>query len=494
MKNDATPLTSVKLSTNDIKAELERRRFNKRDTYFPDNGPLRRELYVQHMEFLKATASFREICFVAGNRTGKSEAVCYAAMVFTTGDYPEWWEGRRFKKPVNILVAGETGKLVRDSIQMKLMGPPGGIGTGMIPKHAIIDYRPKAGIPDAIDTVRIKHKSGGESILQFQSYDQGRESFQATERDVIIEDEEPPISIHAECLMRTMTTGGLVLLAFTPLKGMTETVLSFQAKAQEGRACIISCTWDQAPHLTEKDKDELMASLPPHMRDARSKGIPQLGAGAIYPVQEADILCEPFEIPRHYCRAYGFDVGWNFTAAVWLAYDQDADIMYITHEYKRSQAEPAVHAVGIKSKGEWIPGVIDPASRGRAQADGTKLMESYLAQGLKLSPAVNAVEAGLFNVYERMTTGRFKVFRTCTEWLGEFRLYRRAEGGKIVKENDHLMDATRYVVNTGIWTPGYYADKIINPNRERGEHKQNYNPFDRAHIAQDLKNYNPLRR
>lgn len=488
-------LTTVKLTSEEIRAEQERRRFNKRESYFPETGPYRRDLYVKHMEFLKSTAHFRETCFMAANRSGKSESVCFAAMVFLTGDYPSWWEGKKFKKPVNVLVAGETGKLVRDSIQMKLMGPPGAIGSGMIPREKIVDWRPKAGIPDAIDTVRIKHGGGQESILQFQSYDQGRESFQATERDVIIEDEEPPISIHAECLIRTMTTNGIVMLAFTPLKGVTETVLSFQAKARDGKACITTATWDDAPHLTEKDKEELMASLPPHQRDARSKGIPQLGSGAVFPIQETDIICDPFEIPPHFLRGYGLDVGWNFTGAMWAAYDQDADIIYLTHEYKRSQAEPAVHASAIKARGEWISGVVDPASRGRSQSDGTQLMALYVEQGLKLTPANNSVEAGLFEMYQRMTTGRLKVFKTCTEWLGENRLYRRDEKGKIVKDNDHVMDASRYLVMTKVWTSGYYADKIMESMAGKGKHESAYNPFSREHIALDMKTgYNALKR
>lgn len=489
------PLTSVKLTSAEIKAEIERRRYNKRESYFPETGPYRRELYSKHMEFLKATATFRESCFMAANRSGKSETVCYAAMVFLTGEYPDWWEGRRFKGAVNILVGGETGKLVRDSIQMKLMGPPSSIGSGMIPKDKIIDYRPKAGIPDAIDTVRIKHKNGSESILQFQSYDQGREAFQATERDVIIEDEEPPIEIHEEALMRTMTTKGIVMLAFTPLRGMTETVLSFQEKEKVGQACIITATWDDAPHLSDEDKNELMASLRPHQRDARSKGIPQLGSGAIYPVQEADILCEPFVIPQQYFQCYGFDVGWNFTAALWMAYDQDADIMYWTHEYKRSQAEPSVHADSVKARGLWIPGVIDPASRGRSQKDGEQLLQSYNDLGLKLSIANNARETGIFNVYQRMTTGRLKIFRSCVQTIAEWRLYRRDEKGNVVKENDHLMDCGRYAVNTEVWTQGYYADPGSLGSQSFGRHEVAYNPLSQQHIAADRNTgYHPFGR
>lgn len=207
--------------------EKQRRTFNKIEQWFPDTGPFRRELYPKHIEFLRATAHHKECAFVAANRVGKSECVCYAGTTWLTGLYPDWWEGKIFKRSVNCLVAGETGKLVRDSIQKKLLGDPSNIGSGMIPKHLIIDIRPKAGIPDAIDTAVIKHCSGATSILQFGSYDQGREAFQATERDVVILDEEPPLDVYTECLMRTLTTKGIVLAAFTPLKGMSEVILSF---------------------------------------------------------------------------------------------------------------------------------------------------------------------------------------------------------------------------------------------------------------------------
>ena len=54
-----------------------------------------------------------------------------------------------------------------------------------------------------------------------------------------------------------------------------------------------------------------------------------------------------------------------------------------------------------------------------------------------------SVEAGLMDILDRMQTGRFKVFRHLAEWWEEFRLYHRKDG-KIVKERDDLMDATRY--------------------------------------------------
>lgn len=208
--------------------------------------------------------------------------------------------------------------------------------------------------------------------------------------------------------------------------------------------------WNDSPHLTEDQKREMLAALPPHQRDARSKGIPQLGSGAIFPVQESDILFDDMAIPDHWPRAYAIDVGWNRTAALWGALDRDSDILYLYSEYYRGQAEPAIHAQGIKARGEWIPGVIDPASRGRSQTDGAQLFEMYKELGLNIEFSINAVESGIYDVWTRLATGRLKVFKSLVNWRSEFRLYRRDDRGKVVKENDHLMDCLRYLCVSGL--------------------------------------------
>lgn len=203
------------------------------------------------------------------------------------------------------------------------------------------------------------------------------------------------------------------------------------------------------PHLNEKTKAEILSSIEPHLRDARTQGTPSLGAGAIYPIPLSEILVDPFPIPDYWPRAYGLDVGWNRTAAVWGARDPSVDCLYLYTEHYRGHAEPSIHATAIKARGDWIPGVIDPGARGRGQRDGEQLLADYLSLGLKVTPAVNAVEAGLYQVLELLSTGRLKVFRTMMSWQAEYRLYRRNEKGAIVKEFDHLMDATRYLVVSG---------------------------------------------
>jgi hypothetical protein len=208
--------------------------------------------------------------------------------------------------------------------------------------------------------------------------------------------------------------------------------------------------WRDVPHLSQQQIDEMLASLPPHQRAARSEGTPQLGAGAIYPVPEEDLAVADFPIPEHWPRAYALDVGWNKTAALWGALDRESDILYIYSEHYRGQAEPSLHAQAIRSRGEWIPGVIDPASRGRSQKDGSQLLQTYIDLGLDIEPAFNGVESGIYEVWQRMSSGRLKFFKSCSALFSEFRLYRRDEKGRIVKVNDHLMDALRYLIMSGL--------------------------------------------
>lgn len=208
---------------------------------------------------------------------------------------------------------------------------------------------------------------------------------------------------------------------------------------------VVQAGWDDVPHLTAQAKRELLSSTPPYLRDARSKGVPSLGSGAIYPIQLEDVMVPPFAIPPFWRRCYGMDVGWNRTAAIWLAEDPVDKTLYGYAEHYRGQAIPVVHATAIKARGDWIRGGIDPASRGRSQNDGKQLFADYTASGLHLTLAPNAVEAGIYAVWERLETGRLKFFTTLQHLAAEYRLYHRKDG-KVVKKNDHALDGLRYGV------------------------------------------------
>jgi len=202
---------------------------------------------------------------------------------------------------------------------------------------------------------------------------------------------------------------GMIIMTFTPLKGFSQLLTTYlkgkiDAKTEDlgNSKWVDRWTWDDIPHLTEEWKKQQYESLPPHQREARSRGIPTMGTGVIYPVQWEDIKCDPFTIPNDWPRIYGMDVG-NHTAVVWLATDPSTNKMYVYDCYQRDATEPHIHAANIKNRGTNItdnpllqlPGVIDPASAGASQIDGNRLIDMYRNQGLKVTSAINAVEAGL---------------------------------------------------------------------------------------------------
>lgn len=434
-------------------AEGERRAAAKFRQFFPEAGPLARGCYPKHLEFFAAGARFKERLFMAANRVGKSEAGAFEVTCHVTGLYPSWWVGRRFTEPVEVWASGTNSQTTRDIVQAKLLGSIHAPGTGMIPAHLIVSTQSARGLIGALEGAVIKHVSGGQSILGLKTYEQGRQSFEGTAKHVIWDDEEPPADVYTEQLYRTVTTKGIVLVTFTPLQGMSDVVRGFlepDTEAAREFKWFIQAGWKDVPHLDGEEKRALLSSTPLYQIQARTEGEPMLGAGAIYPIAEAEVLTPTREIPDTWRRVYALDVGWNRTAAVWGAEEPGTGILHLYSEHYQGQGEPASHAQAIRARGEWVRGVIDPASLGSSQIDGRTLIEIYGKLGLKLEPAVNAVEAGLTEVWNRLVSGRLKVQEHLHNWRSEFRKYHRNEDGKVVKANDHLMDATRYLVVSGL--------------------------------------------
>jgi phage terminase large subunit-like protein len=215
---------------------------NRIDTYYPHRGPLRRELYPKHLAFFAAGKEYRERMLMAANRIGKSTVGAYETTVHATGRYPAWWDGKRFDHAISCIVAGDTNLTTRDILQMKLLGKltrqPGdsmteaiGLGTGMIPRNALHSVTPRAGLPNAIESVLVHHVSGGYSMIKLRSFEQGAEAFQGTEEDLIWLDEQFPQQVYSECITRLMTTNGHLLMTFTPLQGVTPIIREFMEKA-----------------------------------------------------------------------------------------------------------------------------------------------------------------------------------------------------------------------------------------------------------------------
>lgn len=407
--------------------------------------------YPKQLEFHEMGATKRERLFMAANQSGKTVAGSAEGAIHLTGRYPDWWKGRRFNRPIAAYAGSVTRETTRDGLQRLLLGRTGAFGTGMIPKDAILSTMAAQGVADAIAIVRIKNEFGQPSTLTFKSYDMGREKWQADTLDMVMFDEEPPLDIYTEGLTRTNTVAdSIVYLTFTPLLGMSDVVRRFLMEKSEDRG-VVTMTIDDALHYTPEQRERIIASYPEHEREARTKGIPTMGSGRVYPVLEEMIAEDGGRIPDYWARIVGMDFGWDHpTTAAWLAWDRDADVIHLYDVYRVRQQTPVIHAAAIKARGPKIPVSWPHDGLQHDKGSGEQLAELYRKQGLAMLPERaqfpddrgNGVEAGVMELLDRMQTGRFKVARHLNDFFEEFRLYHR-EDGKIVKEHDDILDAVR---------------------------------------------------
>lgn len=418
------------------------------------------EPYSKQREFLALGAVRRERLLMAGNRVGKSHCGAYEAAVHATGMYPEWWKGRRFDGPTKGWVCGVTAQAVRDVCQAKLCGPPGverEFGTGMIPKDKFED-KPTLGrgIPDVFDTLHVKHVSGGVSTIVFKSYEQGRQKFQGEGLDWIWFDEEPDLDVYSEGIARIGERSGISWMTFTPINGPTAVVLRYTDEPSPDRI-VVSMTLDDIPvegHISAADKAKIEAGYLPHEREARAKGIPMLGSGRVFTATEGSIIEPPIEhIPAYWTKIWGIDpgIGHPFGAAL-LIWDKDNDVLHLHHCFRMVDALPIVHCERIKKVAGGAPVAYPKDAADREKGTGEPLAAHYKKQGLWMlhehatwPDGGMSTEAGIFELDERMRTGRFKVAAQLTEFFEEYRFYHR-KNGQIVKIKDDIISAVRVAV------------------------------------------------
>lgn len=431
--------------------EIERRQRTSRLRFYKP--------YPKQIEFHKSGAAYRERLFMAGNQLGKTLSGAAEAAMHLTGQYPDWWPGRRWDRPVTMMAGSESYELTRDGVQRLLIGPPlneEDWGTGYIPKAAILDTTRRAGVSGTLDSVTVRHASGGASTLLLKGYDQGRSKWQANTVDYVWFDEEPPEDVYLEGITRTNATGGSIAVTFTPLKGMSTVVARFIMPGDDEGAKyrnVTTMTIEDAEHYSPEERARIIASYPAHEKEARTKGVPSLGSGRIFPIADEAITVAPFEIPKHWVQIGGLDFGWDHPfGATGCAWDRDADVFYVTKVYREREATPIIHAAALKPWGDWLPWSWPHDGLQHDKGSGEQLAVQYRGQGLKMLPeratfddGTNGVEAGISDMLQRMQTGRFKVFSTCGEFFEEFRLYHRKDG-KIVKERDDVISASRYAL------------------------------------------------
>jgi phage terminase large subunit-like protein len=326
----------------------------------------------------------------------------------------------------------------------------------MIPKENWVGKPSSArGVADAYDTMAVRHKSGGTSLLTFKSYEQGRGKFQGKGVDFEWWDEEPPDDVYQEGMARLIATGGCAAMTFTPLNGMTLVVTRFFSEQSNNRA-LVQMTIDDALHIPAEERAQRIADMKPHEREARAYGVPMLGEGRIFQTAE-ETLVEPAvefdHVPQAWTKVWGVDFGiaHPFAAAL-MAWDRDTDTLHLLHCIRFSDGNAIDHAKAINAIAAGIPIAWPHDGNEREKGSGEQIAVLYRQEGLPMmgSWATHpeggySVETGIMEMDSRMKSGRWKVAEHLGQWREEYRGYHR-KNGLIVKERDDLISASRYAM------------------------------------------------
>jgi phage terminase large subunit-like protein len=449
----------------------------------------------------------------SANKIGKTWAVCAEDGFDLTGEYPDWWEGYKFKGPVRLVAGGINNDKTRDLLQKALFGDPvlweESLGTGWIPKRCIGKIQKKRGVPNAFGHVKIKHYTDGVydgwSQIAFQSYEAGKEAWMGDEIDVFHLDEEPPEDIFDQAGRGCISSGGLIKMSYTPENGKTNVVRRVEEDySMHGAGWIdvagedfslplgkdeviefktIRTLKGKPGHLTEAKALLAAKSFPVYQLPMRAKGIPVLGSGLVFPYSEEDIKVDPFTIPDHWKHGAAMDFGGSASTAhatTWgaFAYDELTDTIYLYDCLKINDKEISGVATDIKVRPtSWIP-IQWPHDGNKTLGEGGPTKVQYEKYGLNMfnneenpdkSHFTNPPEEGkregtggiqimpgITEISNRISDGRFKVFSTLTEWFDEYRNYHQKDG-KIVDENDDLMAMTRY----GVQSIRHYITSVV---------------------------------
>lgn len=419
-----------------------------------------RSMYGWQHQFNALTKINHASLLLAANQVGKTRTGCAIDAMHLTGEYPDDWEGHKFDFPPLCWLLGYSGEKTRDLLQKKLFGEvvEGQFTGGYIPKEKILDKIPMSGTPRAMREVRVQHVNGI-ARCQFWSYSQGQHALMGDVVDWYHIDEEPEDhEIYPQVVTRTINgdrgKGGRGILTFTPENGKTELVSQFMDEDLPGQSWL-NATWDDAKHMTPEKKVLVLANYPPYQKAMRSRGVPLMGAGLIYEIDEELIKCDPFPIPLHFRLINGMDFGWNHPwALIQLAIDEENDIVYVIRAFKRSKLLPHDAWRATKKWAEHVP-TAWPQDGLQTRENGKEKRDMYVEEGFELTDNHATWEGGGVSVHVGITqlnrlfqTGQLRIFSDLHEVFEELRQYHTKTTPKgnaeIVKLKDDILDCIRY--------------------------------------------------
>ena len=421
--------------------------------------------YPWQREFFAAGAWASQRCLVCANGVGKSATICAELAMHVTGRYPPWWKGIRFDYGGwECWIGSIDNDMQKRGPQRALLGRElDSVGTALIPADTIksMELR-QAGVKSVVDTLVVNHESGRPVTVKWLTFEQGWRKWQSGDPKIILWDEEPDESnveqkdIMSETLTRLVRNNGIWLVGYTPLLGETNLTKHFM-ESNDSKVWWKGATWDDAPHMDAQQRKLIEEQYPAHQRDARTKGVPMLGTGRVFTIGDSEITIDPIHIPDHWARICGLDFGLAHpAAAAWIAWDRDTGNFYLYDCWKKENVTTYDHARVVNARAKWIPVAWPHDGEKRDPKSGKRFADIYRNEHevnmLSKSARYKNDEGGsqaqwpiIEEVRLLMEAGKFKVFRTCKDWLTEFSSY-HVKDGQIVARRDDCLKASFYAM------------------------------------------------
>ena len=429
-------------------------------------------------EFFKTGLTSDRRGILAANRIGKTVSTCYEIAMHLTGNYPLWWEGRRYDKPVTIMAAGEGWEQVSKVLQAELLGTHDvkindNLGTGAIPLKNIKQATMRNDGANCI-SCEIKHKNGYYSTLLFANYTQEVRQMQGFKLDIAVFDEQPPDDFFSEVVTRTATTQGQVLCSFTPLKGLNGLVSKFWTN-EKGYEHI-RVAWDDVPEydlwgepfFLKSTREALIIDYLPHERDARTKGIPVMGKGAVFQIRNWPTYKTgdyDFKNSQGLCRVIALDLGLvNDSTVITLMYydpnEQEAWLhtqIVVTGTEEANPMNYINHLMRPEVFGTPIVLPADGNTQGRYTMSSQSIRTMFESYELNVHPdaimnppdeqgrRTNHKSFGINSMRQMLELGTLHVNENCTAFLKEAQNYFVDAHGRF-SDPDDCIDSARYAL------------------------------------------------
>ncbi len=444
-----------------------RKKYRRLDFYKPNRKQLEFHNTVMPERMLRA-----------GNQEGKTHAGAAQMVMDALSLYPDWYTGRRFvvppkiERPYDFIGWGgcTTQEKTRDGIQSKLFGDifaSGGLGTGLIPLDNMVGRRPTMarGISGFIDSMILNRECGGNALLQLKTFAQGREGWQGVPVDLSWIDEDPSKidpAIYGECVARTTTTRGQIIVTMTPVLGLTEVRKRFK-NHHPGTVEILmgldDCLVSVGGHIPDEDVPRLLEQYSEWERQTRLYGADMQGEGAVFdtPIDRIKHTLDPAQVPTYWPWLWALDfrhsgsavTGHPF-AAVLGCWDRDNDTIYVMHAV-RMMGLALNHVAAIKENPAWDAPVAWPhdGGVGGGIVSGDTIAATYKKLGLNMLPKHATFdgkgynfEAGIDVMQNRFANKKLLIAAHLYQIFDEYQGYHRADG-LVNKIDDDLLSAIR---------------------------------------------------